>query len=169
MRAIIRLGVVTFALLLAGVFIDTARATPRGGLRESLSPYVPPLVPGVPIQSAILVQRSDCTGNIRMLDLLTRSSVSDRLQLAVIWYDGPSGDSVPIRQLLPAWTRNVALKPVPARALRELARLGHRGTPLLMVLDQEGRIRFTSQSPRSSREYAGLRKIIEGLTWIEEL
>ena len=40
---------------------------------------------------------------------------------------------------------------------------------VIEVLDQEGRVRFTSQSPRSPREFAGLRQIIEGLTWIEEL
>jgi hypothetical protein len=58
---------------------------------------------------------------------------------------------------------------VPGSAIGELMRLGHKSTPAIVVLDQEGRVRFTSQSPRSAREFAGLQKIIEGLTWIEEL
>lgn len=169
MRAIARLSIVIIALLLAGVVVDTARATPRGGLRTGMAPHLPPAIPGARIQSAILVQRSDCTGNIRMLELLHRATIVERLQLAVIWYAGPANDSSEIRQLLPNWTRQIPLQPVPRGALRELAQLGHRGTPMLIVLDQEGRIRFTTQSPRSSREFAGLRNIIEGLTWIEEL
>jgi hypothetical protein len=47
--------------------------------------------------------------------------------------------------------------------------MGHTSTPALVVLDQSQRVRFATQSPRSPREYAGLRRIIEGLTWIEEL
>jgi hypothetical protein len=39
----------------------------------------------------------------------------------------------------------------------------------MLVADAEGRVRFATQSPRSSREVAGLRRIIEGLTYIEEL
>ena len=57
----------------------------------------------------------------------------------------------------------------PPAVVGQFASLGHTTTPALLVLDQEGRVRFTTQSPRSSREVAGLRRIIEGLTWIEDL
>ena len=169
MRAILRWIIAAFALLLAGVLIDAARAAPTGGLRSELARQVGVRKPGAPIQAAVLLQRSDCTGNIRLFDLLHRPHIRDRLQLAVIWYVGPDKDTTAIRSLMPAWTQHTRLQRVPGAAMAELMRLGHRSTPAIVVLDQEGRVRFTSQSPRSAREFAGLRHIIEGLTWIEEL
>ena len=169
MRAILRWIVAAFALLLAGVVIDAARAAPAGGLRSELARHVGVTRPGAPIQAAVLLQRRDCTGNIRLFDLLHRPEVRDRLQLAVIWYVGPDQDTSAIRTLLPSWTKHTPLQRAPHAVIAELNTLGHRSTPTVVVLDQEGRIRFTSQSPRSAREFAGLRHIIEGLTWIEEL
>jgi hypothetical protein len=169
MRATLHWIIAALALLLASVVIDTARAAPAGGLRSELARHVGAFKPGMPVQAAVFLQRTDCTGNIRLFDLLHRPDIRDRLRLAVIWYVGPDQDSTAIRTLLPAWTAQARLQRVPKAALAELTRLGHRSTPAIVVLDQEGRIRFTSQSPRSSREFAGLRLIIEGLTWIEEL
>jgi hypothetical protein len=169
MRASLRWLLAAFALLLAGVLVDTARAAPREGLLRALQPYLEPTMPGTPIQAAVLLQRADCSGNLRMFDLMQRKTVAPNLRLAVLWYVGPSSDSVAIRQLLPSWTGRTPLRPAPTAALAELRRLGHRDTPTLIVLDQNGRIRFTTRSPRSLREFAGLQHIIEGLTWIEEL
>jgi len=169
MRAILHWIIAAFALLLAGVAIDAARAAPSGGLRSELTSHTGAFLPGTPIQAAVLLQRADCAGNIRLFDLLHRPGVRDRLQLAVIWYVGPHQDSSAIRSLLPAWTQHAPLRRAPHSVIAELNRLGHRSTPTVVVLDQEGRVRFTSQSPRSAREFAGLRHIIEGLTWIEEL
>ena len=169
MRPIFLWTVAAFALLFASAVIDTARATPRGGLRHALAPYLTSTAPGAPIQTAVIVQRADCSGNLRVFDLLQRDAVKRSLRLAVIWYVGPSADSSIIRQLLPSWSTAIPLQPAPIEALQELRRLGHAETPTLIVLDQDGRIRLTTRSPRSLREFAGLQKIIEGLTWIEEL
>lgn len=169
MRAMLSWIVAALGLLLAGVLVDTARAAPHNGLRRTLAPHVEPFLPGARIQTAVLLQRSDCNGNMRMLDLLQRREVRDRLRVAVLWHVGPSTDTSAIRALLPSWTKSVALRQAPAAAINELRQLGHASTPLLIVLDQEGRVRLTTQSPRSPREFAGLRRIIEGLTWIEEL
>ena len=169
MRAIAPWIVAACVLLLAGVLIDAARATPTGGLQSALAQHAGDPRPGAPIQSAVVIQRADCAGNIRLFDLLHRREVRERLALAVIWYIGPPADTGAIRSLLPAWTQHTPLQRVPSTVMAELMRLGHRSTPVVVVLDQEGRIRLTSQSPRSPREFAGLRQIIEGLTWIEEL
>lgn len=156
-------------LLLASVLIDTARAAPRDGLQHALAPFVGHPVPGMPVQAAVLLQKKDCSGNLRVFDIMQSAQVRPNLTLAVIWYVGPVADSSGIRLLLPHWTSRIPLTPAPPEALRELAHLGHDETPTIVVLDQNGRIRFTSRSPRSLREYAGLRRIIEGLTWMEEL
>ena len=102
-------------------------------------------------------------------DLLADCGVESRLSLAVIWYQGPPSDSSEIRARLPAWTRASPLRPVPAGVVRDLARMGHRTTPLLLAVDESGRIRLVTQSPRSAREVAGLRRIVEGLTYREDL
>lgn len=169
MRPAIRWIVAALALLLAGILVDTARAAPREGLRRALAPYLPQERLNAPVQSAVLLQRSDCRGNLRMLDLLHRASVRESLQLAVLWYVGSSADTAVIRAALPEWSAHVPLRPAPAAALAELDLLGHRSTPIVVVMDQAGRIRLTSQSPRSVREFAGLQRVIEGLTWIDEL
>lgn len=155
-------------LMLASAAVDHSRASSPGALRAAAT-GTKTLLTGEPVRAAVVLQRSDCTGNLRLFELLHRRGVGERLALNVLWYVGEARDSVVIRRLLPAWTRRVALSPVPRSALNELALLGHRSTPVVIVYDQEGRVRLTSQSPRSPREFAGLRRAIEGLTWIEQI
>jgi hypothetical protein len=180
-------------LSLAGVGYDVARARPQRTLPDAMrsvarlaAPTPPPAVAArapaaapaqtavqtaaqTAVQAAVLLQRTDCSGNLRMLHVLHRGTTRRHLQLAVIWYVGPVSDSSAIRAELPAWTATVPLRAAPSAVVRQFASLGHTTTPALLVLDQEGRVRFMTQSPGSSREVAGLRRIIEGLTWIEEL
>jgi hypothetical protein len=155
-------------LLLAGVLMDSGRAHAMDGLRQAgLADSVPK--PGERLRATVLLQLSDCGGNLRMLDLLARADIPERLRLSTIWYVGNDRDTVSMRQLLPRWSRLVPLQRAPPRVLKELAFLGHKSTPVLVLFDQEGRVRLTSQSPRTPREFAGLRHAIEGLTWIGEL
>lgn len=157
------------ALLLTGARCGTGSATESTGLREAIAPNAAPFLPGAPVQAAVLLQLSDCSGNLRMVDLLHRQSVREQVALRVVWYVGAVTDSSAIRRALPTWAQSVALHPAPAPALRELRRLGHVSTPLLVVFDAGGRVRLTTQSPASVREFAGLQRILEGLTWIAEL
>ncbi len=166
---------------LAGVGYDAVRAHPSRTLPEALRPYAasfaqgshkqPSAQPARPpaVQAAVLLQLRDCSGNLRMLHLLHRGPTRARLRLAVMWYVGPLADSTAIRSALPSWTSMIPLRPAPRDVVQQFAALGHTSTPALLVLDLEGRVRLATQSPRSSREVAGLRRIIEGLTWIEEL
>jgi len=121
-----------------------------------------------PLTAALVLHADDCTGNFRMFNLLHRADVRTAIGVAVVWYVGATSDSTRIRHALPAWMRSVALAPVSRDVVRELARLGHRTTPVLLMLDTEGRLRLTTQSPRSAREFAGLQRIITGLTWSED-
>ncbi len=155
--------------LLAGV---AGRAAPQQTIAEAIqaaSSASPNDTGRAKIQTGFLLQAADCTGNLRMLHLLHRRQVRAMLQLNVIWFVGAANDSTLIRGLLPTWAQRVPLRPASTSLLRTLRQLGHTSTPALVVLDQAGRVRLTTQSPRSSREVAGLRRIIEGLTWIEEL
>ncbi len=175
MRPLLQWSGAVLAVLSAGVLYDTRRAASAATIPAALiqstrarnSAYGR-FTHGEPVRAAVLLQAVDCTGNLRILHLLHRTAVRDELRLSVIWFVGPASDSLTIRPLLPAWAATVPLHAAPRPVLNDLARLGHTSTPLLVVLDQEGRVRFTSQSPRSSREFAGLRRIIEGLTWFEE-
>ena len=155
---------------LAGVGYDVARAMPQHTLPGAMRHVTRAATPGAAdVQAAVLLQLNDCSGNLRMLHVLHRGSTPRRIQLAVIWYVGPESDSTHIRAALPSWTGATPLRAAPPAVVQQFASLGHTTTPALLVLDQDGRVRFTTQSPRSSREVAGLRRIIEGLTWIEEL
>jgi len=161
------------ALSLAGVAFDAVRVVPPRTLVSAIQPFLtPPSTRSnrpAAVQAAVLLQLRDCSGNLRMLHVLHRGRLREQIHLAVIWYVGPASDSLAIRSELPAWTTAIPLRPASAAVVRQFAELGHTTTPALLVLDQEGRVRFTTQSPRSSREVAGLRRIVEGLTWIEEL
>jgi hypothetical protein len=175
MRPLLQWSGAVLVVLSAGVLFDTRRAVPAATIPASLTASIHPahtlgarLTLGEPVRAAVLLQAADCTGNLRILHLLNRRGVREGLQLSVIWYVGPAEDSMTIRPLLPSWAAQVPLRTAPPSVVKERARLGHTSTPLLVVLDQEGRVRFTSQSPRSSREFAGLRRIVEGLTWFED-
>lgn len=172
MRPLVQWSGAVLVVLFAGVGYDAARTRPANSLAQAVTSATPQRRPpaslGGPVLAAVLLQAADCAGNLRIVHLLNRAGVRDGVQLAVIWFVGPASDSLVIRRLLPAFTAHVPLRQAPPTALAELRRLGHTSSPLLLVLDQEGRVRFASQSPRSSREFAGLRRIIEGLTWFEE-
>ena len=162
--------ITAFALVTLGsIGFDAARVSPKPTVVAAMHPHLAPPDPARPIQAAVVLQKADCTGNLRMLHLLHRANVRERLSLAVIWYAGPVSDSTFIRAALPSWTRRIPLSPLSQHTYRQLQQLGHSGTPMLIVLDQHARLRFVTQSPRSPRESAGLAKIIDGLTWIEEL
>ncbi len=172
MRSLILWSGAVLVVLFAGVGYDAVRTAPASGIAKAVADADvgrrrPPVLGG-PVLAAVLLQAQDCTGNLRVLDLLHRPAVRDGVQLAVIWYVGPVADSITIRGLLPDWSAQVPLRAAPPAVLKELAGLGHTTSPMLVVLDQNGRVRLASQSPRSSRELAGLRRIIEGLTWFEE-
>ncbi|MBL0172785.1 MAG: hypothetical protein IPP90_19165 [Gemmatimonadaceae bacterium] len=172
-RPLARWAGVVLMMLLAGVAVDAVRAAPSRTITSAMLPFstgATRVIPfSRPLEAAVVIQAADCTSNLRMLHLLHRPTVRDAVQLSVVWFVGPASDSLVIRPLLPSWARATPLRVAPRALLRELARLGHTSTPTLVVLDQTGRVRLASQSPRSSREYAGLRRVVEGLTWIEEL
>lgn len=156
-------------LTLAGGSMNLQRSDRRKAASTTLQAQAGSVRRGEPIRVAMLMQLSDCSGNLRPLSLLWEPGVAARMTLFTIWFVGPASDSTQIRAGLPARARNVPLVHAPPAVVRELQRLGHRHTPVLVAYDQEGRVRLTTQTPRSPREYAGLRRILEGLTWIEEL
>jgi hypothetical protein len=156
-------------LLLAGALCDAGQSVPKGGVRRAAEPHTLPFVPGAPVQLAVLLQRQDCESNLRMLEILRAAPVRQRVHLSVLWFIGDMRDSTEIRRLLPAWTARTPLRSAPLAVVRQLRQLGHHHSPVLIAFDELGRIRLVSQSPASPREYAGLRRIIEGLTWIEPL
>lgn len=141
----------------------------RPGIRDALPSVTDGWTPAAPIRAALVVQRADCSGNLRIVEPLHRAGVRERIGLHVVWYTGPVADSTPIRAALPSWLRHTPLHPLPPGVRRDLKRLGYRETPILVAFDPEGRVRFTTRAPHSPREYAGLRQIVEGLTFIEEL
>jgi len=118
-----------------------------------------------PLGAAAVIQREDCASNLIMFDVLKRPSLAGAIDLKVIWWLGNPRDTMGVRGLLPAWAQQIALRPVPTDALRDLKRLGHRSTPMLIVFDESNRVRLVSQSPRSNRELVGLLRILEGMSW----
>ncbi len=155
-------------LILAGIACDAGK-NPTGDLLAEVIPYTEDWRPDRSIQAAFLMQKSDCDGNLNMLGLMRRDRVQDLIDLRVIWYVGAVEDSSYIRSELPPWASEVPLVPASERLSRAMIQLGHRSSPILVVLDQMSRVRLVTQSPRSPREFAGLRMVIEGMTWIEEL
>lgn len=156
-------------LLLAGVAVDAARASRGAGL--TLRTAIPPLADGrtrPAVRAALVLQRRDCSGNLRLLHWLRAPALASGMALSVLWYAGPPADSAAIRALLPAWSAAVPLRPVPDPVVRDLRALGHRATPVLVVLDADDRVRLVTQAPRSPREAAGLRRALEGLSWFED-
>lgn len=163
---------------LAGVAIDAARAKPGKSLAAEIAEYARTMAATdstttfangkAPLAAALVLHVDDCNGNFRMFNLLHRQEVRSAIGMVVIWYAGPIADSAAIRAALPDWMRSTPLHPAPPHVVRELTRLGHRTTPVLVMLDEMYRLRFATQSPRSPREFAGLQRIITNLTWSED-
>lgn len=166
------IGTVTAALL-AGLLAEGLRVTPtKTTLAQEIHRQTPAnnagdLEAGVS-GAAVLLQLADCTGNLRMVDLLNLRAAREGIALRVIWFTGPAKDSTRIRSLLPSFAKGTPLVAASKHVIALLAELGHTTTPSLVVLDPFGRVRFASQAPRSPREFAALRSIIEGLSWNEE-
>ena len=158
-------------IMCAGLLVEGLPASSASTLAHEFTPYASSqstdVLAGVS-GAAVLLQLADCTGNLRMLDLLNRRAVRDGIHLRVLWYTGPVADSSRIRAALPAFAQAIPLVPATPAVIRAFAALGHITTPTLAVLDPFGRVRLATQAPRSSREYVALRNIIEGLSWNEE-
>ncbi len=156
-----------------GIACDNRRASAASSNGNSMvvdiAQYTEPWRQERPIQAAFVLQKKDCSGNLGMLDLLRRSRVRDVLSMRVLWYVGPATDTSDIRSSLPEWTKDVPLEPIPMSMILSLRGLGHQSSPMLIILDQEDRVRLVTQSPRTSRESAGLLRVIEHLTWFEDL
>lgn len=153
-------------LTLAGVWYDSVRARPVAHLPSLLEPASKG---DSPVRAVLVIQRADCTGNLRLFDLVRPNANQPSPVLQAVWYVGDARDTSVIRRAMPSWARTTRLEPAKPEALRTLRRLGHESTPMILVTDQAGRIRLVSQSPRSPREFAGLRRITQSLTWFEEL
>ena len=150
-RTSLRWFVAISLVALAVIAVDASQAQRGHTLTTALAPHLASTVPGMPIQAAVVLQKKDCTGNLRILDLVHRRRVRDNLRVRVIWYAGPHADSTFLRAALPAWTKSIPLVPLSAQTFESLSSLGHTSTPALVVLDQSARVRFVTQSPRSSR------------------
>lgn len=161
------------AALLAGLLTEGLRVAPsKTTLAQEIRRQSPANNPGDleagVSGAAMLLQLADCTGNLRMLDLLNLRAAREGIALRVIWFTGPAEDSTHIRELLPSFAKGTKLVAASKHVITLFADLGHTTSPAVVVLDPFGRVRLASQAPRSPREFAALRNIIEGLSWNED-
>jgi hypothetical protein len=117
-----------------------------------------------PVLAAYVVfQLADCDGNLRVLRLLQRRTLRDRVPLAGLAFVGSDAELDRARGRLPAAARTLPIRRATGSLVSLLARLGHRATPIVVVLDAEQRVRFVTGVPRSPRAYVGLARVLSTL------
>ncbi len=119
--------------------------------------------PGAALDAYVVFQLADCQGNLRMLDLLRRRGLRDRVALAGLAFVGSDAELERARSRLPVGARSVPIRRATRASIDLLAGIGHRTTPILVVLDAERRVRYITGAPRSPRAYVGLARVLASL------
>jgi hypothetical protein len=118
---------------------------------------------GAALDAYVVFQLTDCDGNLRVLDLLQRHGVRDRITLAGLAFVGSHAELERARSRLPLRARSVPIRRATRASIDLLAGIGHRSTPILVVLDAERRVRYVTGAPRSPRAYVGLARVLASL------
>jgi hypothetical protein len=115
------------------------------------------------LDAYVVFQLADCDGNLRVLDLLRRRAMRGRVTLAGLAFVGSDAELERARSRLPLGARSVPIRRATRASVDLLAGIGHRSTPILIVLDAERRVRYITGAPRSPRAYVGLARVLASL------
>lgn len=113
----------------------------------------------------VVLQSSDCASNMNFLLVLQRPAIARSITLTHAWVVGTANGVDSISKSLES--RGMVGIPV-QRATHTMTNalkvLGVHRTPILVVVDHRGAVRFVSGSPTSPVEYVGLAQSLSALT-----
>lgn len=148
-------------LVLTAIGIGSVGMDRRIDLRTNLALHV---LPGdsqsSDMRAVVVMQAEDCESLLGGLSAL-RGKSSSSLSLTGIAVTGRSSDSTIVRSALRETVDSLTpVHAIGARAERQLRGLGYTSTPLLLVFDQQQRLRYASPLARDDMELRQLRKAL---------
>jgi len=115
------------------------------------------------LDAYVVFQLADCSGNLRVLDLLRRRSVSRHVTIAGLVFAGSADELDRARPRLPLSARALPIRRTTRASTELLDRLGYRSTPIVVVLDARRRVRFITSAPSSALAYVRLARLLPNL------
>ena len=115
-----------------------------------------------PFHGLVVLQPQDCLSSVEFLRVVQRPEIRRAVQVeAVVIGSRAAADSA--GALLDALGISMRVHQGDGRTLAALASLGHRSTPILVVLDRTRAVRLASASPSSAGDYRALLRSLRAL------
>lgn len=92
------------------------------------------------MQLVVVAQRRDCNGNLSFASTFTNRRLRGRVVPRQLLIEGLASDTLGLRARLPRGLKDVPLALLSSRERETLLALGHRATPLFLLLDAESRL-----------------------------
>lgn len=118
-------------------------------------------VPGGATRAVLVVHPDDCPTNWRFLELLGNPAIGRRIR--VVRIAPPTDGAVErLRSRLPEELRQIPIQHLTVDDRRALGRLGYRSGPLLLLFDDDARLRAIEPAPSHPREFVALGRRLQG-------
>lgn len=113
----------------------------------------------------VVLQAADCASNMNFLLMFQRPPIARSITLSHAWVVGTANgvDSIS-KSLESRGMMGITVHRATHTMTTALKMLGVHRTPLLIVVDQGGAVRYVSGSPTSPVEYVGLAQSLSALT-----
>jgi hypothetical protein len=121
-----------------------AEALPAGGLQR-----------GQPFRGIVVLQPADCTSSVEFLRAVQRPEIRAAVPVEAVVI-GSTAEVDSAGALLDALGISMRVHQGDRHTLAAVAGLGHRATPVLVVLDHTNSVRLASASPASAGEFRAL-------------
>jgi hypothetical protein len=113
------------------------------------------------LRAFVVVDPEDCSSNLTFLDLFQRDTT--HLRLRRLYLRGPRSQLKAMSALLRDRGITTPLVPESKAVARALQQLGSTSTPFLVVLDADGIVRLSMDSPPGTETYVLLPKLLNDL------
>ena len=156
-------SILTAVLVIVACTVMLLRRTPgQQSLASTLRPATGPAAGQLKgqLEAYIVLQLKDCSSGLEFASLFARPSVRRRVHFRGFLLLGTEVDIQVVRRRLAALGFHDPVRRVGQSATGALAALGHRATPFVVVLDEQGSVRLSVASPSTPQEFVHLAALL---------
>jgi len=150
----------TLTVVLAGAGLRSVAAPPATLAAALRAP--PTRGPG-DYQAHLVVQPSDCDGNVHVLRFLRRAPIRARVTVAEVLLVGSHRDFAAVRRRVGDAPDGIPMRRADDRTVRALRTIGYRSTPFLVIAERGGGVKMTLQLPSTPEEVAAFARLLPHL------
>jgi hypothetical protein len=111
----------------------------------------------------VIFQAADCESRLDFLALFDRAAIVSRVRARQLVFVGDASDLARIERDFGPRAHGLPISLADDRLGAALGQIGARTTPMLVLLDDSGAVRFVSPGPRTPTEYVGLAHSLSSL------